>query len=168
MSAQKAYIKTPRIFDIKKKITADSDKIKKALIDLMCYVGEQCVSEARGYGNYNDITGNLRSSIGYVVLHNGQPVRYGSAEQFSGSGTAETDGKKEQANNGAEGVKQMRKLIRKLAGDLANIQGIVLVVAAGMNYAIYVEAKGKNVLTSSKLLAQELVPELLRQLGFKK
>jgi hypothetical protein len=35
-----------------------------------------------------------------------------------------------------------------------------------MNYAAYVERNGYNVLTSAELLADELVPKLLKQLGF--
>ena len=44
--------------------------------------------------------------------------------------------------------------------------GICLIVVAGMNYAVYVEGRGKNVLTSAKLLADRLVPQMLEQLGF--
>ena len=38
-----------------------------------------------------------------------------------------------------------------------------------MEYAVYVEEiHGKDVLTSSSLLAEKLVPELLAQIGLKK
>ena len=55
---------------------------------------------------------------------------------------------------------------RSLAGKFP--KGIVLIVVAGMRYASYVSAKGYNVLDSSELLADQLVPKMLKQLGFKK
>ena len=36
-----------------------------------------------------------------------------------------------------------------------------------MSYAVYVEGRGRNVLTSSELLAERKIPETLQQLGFK-
>lgn len=163
----KAYIKTPRVFDIKKKIEADSAKIEKALIDTLYYVGESCIKEARYNGDYNDITGNLRSSIGYVVLKNGSVLKTSRPELFVGKGEPKTSANgTSKPNNGAEGVRTMRKALKQLAAEAP--QGLVLIVAAGMKYAIYVEARfGKNVLTSSKLLAEQLVPDILRQLGFR-
>ena len=37
-------------------------------------VGEECVNYARVNGGYLDQTGNLRSSIGYVVMDNGKII----------------------------------------------------------------------------------------------
>lgn len=36
-----------------------------------------------------------------------------------------------------------------------------------MNYAAYVEARNYNVITSAELLANKLVPQIMKQLGFK-
>ena len=43
-------------------------------IKAFVYVGEACLSEARLNGNYIDRTGNLRNSIGYAVLFNGEVI----------------------------------------------------------------------------------------------
>ena len=52
------------------------DDTKKAVIGraikAFIYVGEACLKEARLNGNYTDRTGNLRNSIGYAVLFNGE------------------------------------------------------------------------------------------------
>jgi hypothetical protein len=40
-------------------------------------------------------------------------------------------------------------------------KGFVLIVVAGMDYAVYVEALGRNVLSSSKLLAESMSKRLL-------
>ena len=47
---------------------------KRALKAFM-YVGEVCLKEARLNGNYIDQTGNLRNSIGYAVLFNGEVIQ---------------------------------------------------------------------------------------------
>ena len=44
--------------------------------------------------------------------------------------------------------------------------GIKLFVFADTEYAEHVEARGKNVLASSELMAEVLVPRLMKQLGF--
>ena len=41
----------------------------------------------------------------------------------------------------------------------------MLVLVAGMDYAVYVEAKALNVLNSAEGLANKLVPEMLRKAG---
>lgn len=124
---------------------------EKAIINALNYVGVQCINEGRKGGTYKDRTGNLRNSIGYVLVVNGiikeksAPIPIGKDEDGLGARTM-----------------SMRQ--RELAARFP--QGIVLIVVAGMNYASYVEALNYNVLTSAEQLAVRLVPELMRQLGF--
>lgn len=118
------------------------------LVQVFSYVGEACVTEARTNGAYRDITGNLRSSVGYIVMEGGKAV---------------VDGRKEIVKEGREGAEQAERLLRRLGKEFP--QGIVLIVCAGMNYASYVEnIHGKNVLASANIRAEELVPKLLGQL----
>ena len=130
------------------------EKRKEALIYNLCAVGEQVVNEARGKGSYKDWTGNLRSSTGYIVAVDGQVYKAGDFKAVHGSSGDGNTGK-------ATGEAFARSLARQFP------QGIVLVVVAGMNYASYVSAKGKDVLDSAELLAGRLVPRMLRQLGIK-
>lgn len=125
-------------------------RLEASIINTLMYAGEQCVNEARNSGAYKDQTGNLRSSIGYVVLHNGRVV---SPIKLS------------QVKQGGKGVKDGEKFINELIGQYS--KGYVLLVVAGMEYAAYVEAKSLNVLASSELKAAELVPRLLKNLGIK-
>ena len=125
------------------------DFIKKAessIIASFQYIGEQCVIEARTNGSYKDHTGNLRSSIGYIVLQDGKIYQYG------GFGTKE---------GGNEGYGFAQSI------SVNYPTGIVLIVVAGMKYAAAVEAKNFNVLTSAELTADKIVPQILGQLGFK-
>lgn len=114
------------------------------------YIGEQCVNAARDSDGYKDRTGNLRSSTGYILVRDGRVVRQSKFDPVSG---------------GSEGGKSGEEYARKLAMDYPD--GFALIVVAGMNYAAYVSAKGRDVLDSAELLAERLVPQMLKQLGLK-
>lgn len=123
---------------------------RKLIVRNFIYVGEQVLNAARSTDSYKDQTGNLRSSIGYVVVEDGRVVSASNFETVKQGGKGSADG-------------------RQYAMDLARKfpQGIVLIVCAGMNYAAYVSAKGLDVLDSAELLADRLVPRMLKQLGLK-
>lgn len=130
-------------------IDRKADNARKVIIDRLCYIGSLCVNEARENGRYNNPTGNLRSSIGYEVVVDGQVYEKSVVEM---------------TKNGTEGRKEADAYLSRLVSE--HKTGISLIVVAGMNYAVYVEGRGKNVLTSAKLLAERLVPQMLEQLGF--
>ena len=123
-------------------------QLDERIVDQLYYLGEMCVNEARQNGSYKDRTGNLRSSIGYGVFKDGQPIGTGGFEPLEGA----TD----------EGSQTGRNLLMKIGGE--HTEGYVLVVVAGMNYGVYVEARGYNVLTSSELLAERELPGLLNDI----
>lgn len=125
------------------------ERITSALIYNLCAVGEQVLNQARSTNSYKDQTGNLRSSIGYVVAVDGEVVQSSSFEVVKDGADGSRDGK----SYALDLVKQFP-------------DGIVLIVVAGMKYASYVSAKGYDVLDSSEVLADRLVPEILKQLGF--
>lgn len=137
------------------KVSADINKevanLTQSIIETLSYIGERAVTIAREQGNYNNITGNLRSSIGYVVLHDGQSVVGGSSQVYSG-----------EAGNGEEGAQVAQDLLLRLQNEYP--QGIVLIVCAGMKYASFVEdIHGKDVLTSARLETERLAETMLRQ-----
>lgn len=123
--------------------------IANELIKQLTFIGEECIKIARDNGSYGDVTGNLRSSIGYVVLYDGKPVVYGASKQYQGK-----------KGNGEAGPPAAEALLQKLQAKFP--WGIVLIVCAGMNYAAYVEAvHHKDVLTSAELKAESLMKELI-------
>lgn len=136
--------------EIEAYIDKAAENVRNVIIDTLCEVGSRCITEARDNGNYVDQTGNLRSSIGYVVVVDGQIVRKNVVDLVK---------------NGTEGTKEAEAFLERLASEHSS--GICLIVVAGMNYASYVEGRGYNVLTSAELLAERLVPQLLEQIGFK-
>lgn len=116
------------------------------LIQNLQYMGEAAVKEARLHGSYIDRTGNLRSSIGYVILKDGSPIKHSAPRRYGKGGT--------------DGQKKLQELLDRLAADYPT--GITLIVCAGMEYASYVEnIHGRDVLTGGRLLAQSLIGKLL-------
>ena len=135
--------------DIRKKLDAFLEVVEKKQIERLQYLGEMCVKHARLIPKnvgFEDQTGNLRSSIGYMVFKDGMAVK-GSYTQVEG---------------GSEGVQAGEALARKVG---SNSEGkILLVVTAGMNYAIHVESKGRDVLTSAESLAKQELPKMIKKL----
>ncbi len=128
----------------------EMERLKNAIVYNLCAVGELVLNAARQTNSYKDQTGNLRSSIGYVVAVDGEIVQMSSFDVVK---------------EGGEGAKGGKAYAMQLVRDFP--KGIVLIIVAGMNYASYVSAKGYDVLDSSELLADKLVPQMLGKLGFK-
>ena len=122
-------------------------RIEYALVRTLQYVGERCLIAARKSKSYRDITGNLRSSVGYVISVDGHVVNSSDFDTVK------------QGNKGSmEGYQYACSLVSQFP------KGICLIVVAGKDYAQYVTAKGKDVLDSAELLAEQLVPKMLSKL----
>lgn len=110
-------------------IEARMNRLKRAIIYNLCVVGEKVRNEALDNGSYTDRTKNLRSSVGYVVVVDGQVYKMSAFGKPDGNNDGRSTG---------------MSYARSLAGKFP--KGIVLIVVAGMRYASYVSAKGYNVL----------------------
>lgn len=117
-------------------------RVKMALVSRLSEIGELSVALARTMGNYTDRTGNLRSSIGYVVADGGKVVASSSFDSVLGA---------------SEGPQAGRSLAESLA---SHSNGLSLILVAGMDYAQYVADKGFDVLDSAGILARQLVMQL--------
>ncbi len=134
--------------DIRRRLEAFNAEIQRQQISLMQEVGEICVTRARSVPKeqgFEDQTGNLRSSIGYTIFVDGIAVH----AQY------------EQVLAGSEGAKIGQALAEKIG---SSTKGVCLVVTAGMNYAVYVEAKGRDVITGAEHLAANILPSMLQDL----
>ncbi len=134
--------------DVKKVVEERIAKVELAIINRLKYTGERFVKNARENADFTDRTGNLRSSIGFVILKNGVEIESNFQAVKSGLGRNEAV---------------------KVAEDVAvNFpKGFVLIVVAGMDYASYVESRGKDVLTSSSLLAENELRKAISELSQK-
>jgi len=134
--------------DVRERFGGFLDEVERKEIIRLQKLGEKCVNHARNVApdvGFEDQTGNLRSSIGYMVFNNGIAIHTGY----------------DQVLNGSEGAKKGEELARKVGEQT---KGICLVVTAGMEYAVYVEAKGRDVITSAEMMAERELPEELEKL----
>lgn len=137
--------------EISAAIQAEKERADMLTIRAFSNLGEMCVIEARNRpqeSSWFDQSGNLRSSVGYVIVHNGRIIKY---SEFN------------QVKQGTDGIKEGRELAKELAKQYTS--GYALIVVAGMNYAEYVEAMdNKNVLASAELLARRELPKMMMKL----
>ena len=126
-------------------------KAEQQLIQALEYVGEGFVADARNMrkedGGFGDVTGNLRSSIGYFITKDGQVIKENVKMSRRGSDRA----------TGLDTAKTF----------LANIkdnQGLRIYGVAGMDYAEEVESRGLNVITYQADLAIIELKEILNEL----
>ncbi|GGF00140.1 hypothetical protein SAMN05443634_105159 [Chishuiella changwenlii] len=137
----KANFSNSDLSNYHKKIEQD---IYNKAIQTYQYLGESIVAYAKGDVGFMDQTGNLRSSIGYVLFVNGQVYK----ESYEGK---------------QEGIRAGKDLAKDLASSLRRAP-IVLVITAGMNYAYQVETRGKNVISGSENYAKQQADSIVKQL----
>ena len=125
--------------DVKEVFDTFIEDVDVQLIQLFAYVGEEFVNQARNTRTYKDQTGNLRSSIGYVVALDGEV----KIDNLEGTG---------------EGKARAKELVKEVLSDSST--GIVLIGVAGMQYASYVESKGYDVISGSVPKASKILKEL--------
>lgn len=101
------------------------DRAEERIYKLLQRAGEEFVKIARKKGNYQDHTGNLRSSIGYVIVKDGDIL----TENYEQSSTG-TDKQ--------TGIREAKRLVSELVSIYSD--GWVLIGVAAMPYAVYVEA----------------------------
>ena len=124
-------------------------RVELDLIEIMAYVGDEAVKEAKLLkkkdGGFDDVSGNLRSSIGYTILRDGEVVKEG----FSGN---------------PEGIDAAIKVLQ----NVPRIAGLQLILVAGMDYASYLESKGFNVITAQGDMAVVDLESMFRKYVAKK
>lgn len=122
------------IDSIMKGIGKAADALVDDIVTTMEMACIEVVRQARMVNTYTDQTGNLRSSIGYAVYKDGMKVGEGYEAHAKG-----TDGK--------EGENSARLFTEEIQ---RNYEGrTCAIIVAGMDYAVYVESKGFDVITGS-------------------
>ena len=144
--------------EIEESINAELEKLRFEIVRQLSIIGERCVNEARSLPslsrdnpaakyphqpNYIDDSGNLRSSIGYVIIVDGEIQALSGFESIGGA---------------KEGAESGKEYARSLVANYPT--GYALIVVAGMNYAEYVAANGYDVLDSAELIAEKMCKEI--------
>jgi hypothetical protein len=123
--------------DVEAYINSETEAWFDELVETFREKGREFTEKARARTKeergFNNITWNLRSSIGYCLMYEKKVV-----ESYFPS-----------IIGGTEGEEVGRDLAERLAtyGDYGD--GIILVLVAGEDYASFVEATGKEVISSS-------------------
>lgn len=123
------------------------ERIEAVIVRNMALIGEIGVNTARTNGNYTDRTGNLRSSIGYVLTKNGKVIDVGDFKKVGADSKGSNEGK---------------SFADKIAKKYS--KGVVLVILAGMEYASNVTYRGYDVLDSAKFETESLAKAFLDSL----
>lgn len=142
---------------IKKMLKDRQDNIEAALLLRLQRIGEEFVTNARDNANFKDQTGNLRSSIGYVILKDGKQISANFQRFPKANGVKKTAGK--------SGVQAAKDIINEAKANFST--GLVLIGVAGMEYAAAVESKGFDVITASSTLAEESLKAAVRTIASK-
>jgi len=133
--------------NVNRKVDRFVVSIEQRIVWTLAMVGEAFVNAARektpAEGSFTDQTGDLRSSIGWVVARDGNIL------------TAKFEGKT--AEGRAQGHKIADEVLRQYS------KGFILIVVAGMEYAAAVESKGKDVITGSIPAAKELLKRKIKE-----
>lgn len=101
------------------------DRAEERIYRLLQHAGEEFVKIARKKGNYQDRTGNLRSSIGYVIVKDADILTENYEQSTSGT-------------DKQTGMREAKRLVSELIPLYK--KGWVLIGVAAMPYAVYVEA----------------------------
>lgn len=129
--------------DIEKIIEEFLNRVVRIIKNELSQIGLEAISEARlkskQQGGFDDQTGNLRSSMYYCLIYNGEII----IEDFEAS------------NKGSDkqsGIESAKKASRDIASE--DNEGWGIVIGAAMEYASWVEAKGFDVITGATLSAE--------------
>ena len=128
--------------DIDRRIDRFKVNVEQRIIWTLAMAGEKFVNDARSTRTYKDQTGNLRSSIGYIIARDGNIIQ----ENIEGK---------------AEGMAQARKIANEVLRE--NNKGFILIGFAGMEYAAAVESKGYDVITGSIPAAKALLKAKIKE-----
>jgi hypothetical protein len=132
--------------DIKSICDEFLDRVILATVEALKDVGEAFITDCRDIRTYKDQTGNLRSSCGYLIMVNGRIVQGAFDAGTSGAGRR-------------KGRDYARKIALQFPGNR-----ILFVGVAGMEYAVYVEANGLDVITGSSLSAKKLLQRHIKRI----
>jgi len=136
--------------DIDALIERKKQAFHDAVVYRLNYLGFECYKIAREKGRYENWTGNLRSSTGYGILHDGVIIVESGFEKVEAKEPSTEDG-----------IKKGKDLIKDISSQYP--VGYVLIVVAGMEYALSVESKGYDVLTSAELYAKDEIKDILKK-----
>lgn len=136
-------------------LSKSAQKYTDAFLYKLNYIGMDCVRYVRdrtGEESWFDQTGNLRSSIGYIIVQDGRVLYKSDFESVDGPKRTESL---------ADGSQEGSDYADSLASRYPT--GYALIIVAGMEYAAALEElDNKDVLASGELMLEEKLDELIK------
>lgn len=126
-------------------------KVKELhVVNTLIDIGNRVVSEIRKRADYDNYTGNLRTSTRCGVVLRGKLIY--------------TSPVKLELPTALDGYRDSENLLHKIADKYPfnSKNTLALIVVAGMHYASLVSANGRDVLDSGYILSKHLISKLLR------
>ena len=137
------------------------EALHSKVVEILQYAKANAVSEQRqasqkGIKPFQTQSGNLLSSIGGIITDRGEVVDLSGFEAIQGERPKADSLTPEGAVN--EG--------KRVAEEVAQTHSYnpTLTMVAGMHYASYVADKGKDVLSTARLVAERIISEELERL----
>ena len=120
------------------------NELVKLGLDIVTMAREK---QGHSVGGFDDQTGNLRASIGYVLLYDGLQVE-------SDFDPTMVNDPIEEGTGDVIGYNYATKIAKSYP------KGWCLVIVAGMEYATYVEDKGYDVISGSTMNASKMIKQV--------
>ena len=137
------------IEDVNNQIRNDLQSINDSLLESFELATKNVVETAKANQTYDDQTGDLTSSIGYIIFHDGQEV----TSYFGATSTV-------------EGITQGLATARSKP-EIYNCPGIVIIIVAGMEYASTVENSGYDVISGSLAHFESTIQQCFNEVKLK-
>ncbi|RQO79136.1 hypothetical protein DBR40_05295 [Pedobacter sp. KBW01] len=132
--------------DLDKVIEYESNQWFDSLVDDYRQTGIRFVERAVAKAAFNNITWNLRSSIGYLIIWNGEVL-----ESYF-----------KDLNDGTEGQEVGRDYALFVAKLIDEGEGLSMALVAGEEYAAFVQQKGIDVIKGSSAYFETEIIALLK------
>lgn len=140
--------------DIDSYLHQQVNRLDDLMIRNLNYLGMECVNLAKSLDTYQDQTGNLRNSIGYVVIKHGNILNSAFLDDTKGPASE---------NNDISGKETGENYAKELAKNFKN--GYAVIVVAGMEYASYVEdVHHLDVLNPAKVFAKSRINQIAQSI----
>lgn len=127
--------------------------INDAILEKLIEVGERAITIVRlkikTDGGYDNWTGNLRSSTGFIIYKDGKVVN----KNFEASPV------------GTDKATGLRVGLEKALDTLRESKGWGIVMVSGMEYASWVESKGYDVLKGARIGLEEALQQAFNEIG---
>ncbi len=150
--AIKAEFKVEGLRGLQEKLNGRAEVLKQVLDMKILQLAEDAVTHARQNKGYQDRTANLKNSISFALYYDGELIT-----QNVGDIPKPNEVPKEH-----RGVATNLEQFSSEPGVISP-KGYSLIVVAGMEYGVYVEHKGYNVLHLTKYFMRDEMKKILEE-----